>query len=199
MRHPRGKTLKAFDSSGNVIGEFESTGNEQEDIRIAHAIFQKAGLHRNPPSVARQIRNKARDFLRLSFQLHRSITSLGQKCAHYLAPFAVNASFGIELYLKAIAEQNGLPLRGHKLTSLFDALPAAAIDACARIAPSLFHTYDLEQTSDIRQYLVKLDDAFIKWRYSYEYDQEPLIFPIKEALFLLHLLDKVFANLAAKG
>jgi hypothetical protein len=188
MSNSSGKLLKVYAPGGKVVGAIRSTGDTVKDIALAHDVLVRAGYPTKVLTKAQRMRKQARSFARVAFDVFEIMGILGQKSADYLAPFAVNAAFSIELYLKAIGIQNGIRLRGHKLLKLYDALPPGARDAVDRVAPDFVSRHNLEEPPDIRKFLTALNDAFTTWRYSYE-SQTGLLTP-RQALFLLHVLDR---------
>ena len=67
----------------------------------------------------------------------RDLKQMPPKRPRHVVPFVVNASFAVELFLKALSHRHGVFLRGHQLPKRYDRLPEdAALDqsASARVA-----------------------------------------------------------------
>lgn len=104
----------------------------------------------------------------------------------YKGPFIVNAAFSLELYLKCIyliENPNQKIPHFHNLDDIFYALSKDAQDYSIRIFSAtnrglssyqaLKHfTIDFDWT--LQSVLKRASKAFVKWRYSYEYDESDL-------------------------
>lgn len=142
--------------------------------------------------LATRIHKRAKDFARVAFELHARISAHRQQAAYCLAPFAVTSALAIELYLKALASRHRNELRGHGLADLFDKLPLAAVEAISRHTTELISKYQLGEPREMRECLVKLNDSFVHWRYSYEFDSTPIFFLPMHALYCLEVMDRAF-------
>ena len=86
----------------------------------------------------------------------------------YSTPATVNSAFACEVFLKGLLLSYGKPAgKKHKLKELYEALPEDAKEWIKE--NTLIHyggnwtdTFDFEP-------LEKISDAFVEWRYSYEY------------------------------
>lgn len=79
-------------------------------------------------------------------------------------PFAVNATFACELYMKAILMHNsssGTIVKSHKLDDLFSSLPNGA-------KTQIEASYSQNCTSDLNTLLTEVSTAFVDWRYAFE-------------------------------
>lgn len=79
-------------------------------------------------------------------------------------PFAVNATFACELYLKAILmyhSSDGTIAKTHKLDDLFNALSSGA-------KTQIEVSYSQNCTSDLNTLLAEVSTAFVDWRYAFE-------------------------------
>ncbi len=83
-------------------------------------------------------------------------------------PFVVNATFSVELYLKAVLDVYGLKVWGHDLGKLFDKLPGEARKVFEQAAIDISPLYKLEPGSNYASILGSLGKAFEQWRYIYE-------------------------------
>jgi hypothetical protein len=154
--------------NGNVIGEFESTGNFAGDMAEVDRIFREAGL---PPKMnprVQLIRHQAEAFATIAFELFQRAMDLKEQGFSYAITCVVNATFGIELFLKALALKHGLELRGHKLLDLYSSLPQVAKDELTAAANTAVDGYDLDVPLDVPGFLSNLNDAYSTWRYAHE-------------------------------
>lgn len=102
-------------------------------------------------------------------------------------PFVVNAAFSIELYLKTLHRRFGKSATGHQIRNLFDALPAEAQQVVFESGESVKHKHALGEEPQILTYLDQLNEAFVKWRYSYEHQYLSQI-GIPSTVFLIDAL-----------
>jgi hypothetical protein len=83
-------------------------------------------------------------------------------------PFVVNSAFSIELYLKTMHEAHGSPQRGHRLLSLYDALPAETRtmieQAAVASAPGCLPPDETTVPFVFRDFIADLDNSFVEWR-----------------------------------
>jgi len=109
-----------------------------------------------------------------------------------MAPFVVNAVFGIELYLKTLALQHGKTLHGHEIERLFRKLPRAAKQEIERQIATLSVTSrwacGINSIDDLQIVLDELDTAFIDWRYLHENTAKALKITFKPTIFLSEVL-----------
>ena len=190
MNFPKGQTRTLMDSKGNKVGEFPSTGLESEDMRIADRLLNAAGCVTPQLTAGARIYKQAKCFAAVALDLRNKISIHGPQAGRYAQLLIVNAAFAIELYLKALCAKAGLPQRGHELLKLYDALPSDATACISKTSSTLIEKYKIER--ELRACLEGLNNAFQEWRYSYEYDHEPMIVYPSEAIFLIETLDKSF-------
>lgn len=101
-----------------------------------------------------------------------------------IVPFVVNASFACELFLKTLAQLEGVRLRGHTLNELFAALPM-------QVRKQLYHAWitadrreSLDDSETLEAVLNGLSNSFVEWRYTHE--KERVTAPSSASIF--HLL-----------
>ena len=87
----------------------------------------------------------------------------------YTAPATINSAFACEVFMKTILKyQNKKTPKAHKLRDLYEALPK---DLKAYIQHEVSGGYpDLWTNFWGNDYLDKVSNAFVEWRYSYEHD-----------------------------
>lgn len=86
----------------------------------------------------------------------------------YSTPATVNSAFACEVFLKALLLSYGMPAgKKHKLKELYEALPE---DAKEWIKHETLIHYGGSWTDAFGfEHLEQISDAFVEWRYSYEY------------------------------
>ncbi len=103
-----------------------------------------------------------------AFLYERDLKQPVSRKPFHVVPFIVNASFAVELFLKALGHRYGVRLGGHELLSLFEELPLeAAMEvqaASARVAVST----EPPQFQNSTVALTELNSAFVDWRYTHE-------------------------------
>jgi hypothetical protein len=179
--------------NGQVVGEYESTGDIDRDTAMVRDILKSKGLHKEI-SLFQAIYNQAVAFANTSAYLYENDLKHSPRNGFSVAPFTVNAAFSIELYLKALAQKHGISLRGHELLKLYESLPEEAIREIGRVIPKCEKNRNLGEPPDFKGYLSELNNTFLEWRYCYEKDRtgvvriEPTIFVMEvlhEACFLI--------------
>jgi hypothetical protein len=172
--------------NGIVVGEVVSTGDAEHDTRVIRQFLKSKGLHKEI-SLYQAIYNQAVAFANTSAYLYeRDLRRLPRKGIS-AAPFVVNAAFGIELYLKALAQKHSIALRGHELTKLYKALPREALIEIKTVIPQCAANRALNETPNFEAYLGTLNRAFIDWRYSYELKQTGTVH-IEPTIFVMEVL-----------
>lgn len=173
--------MKTVLLNGVIVGEAPVTGDYDRDIEAARQVLKDKGVYK-PVSRFQAMHAQAAAFANTSAYLYERDLKRPPRKGTSAAPFVVNASFSIEVYLKALAQKHGLTLRGHELTKLYKALPKPALAEIDAVIPRCAANRALDEEPDLPQYLRELNDTFVKWRYCYEHDRagqvriEPIIF-----------------------
>lgn len=104
-----------------------------------------------------------------------------------IAPFVVNLTFSMELYLKTLGQIHGTTLKGHDLAALFGQLPPAAVAAIDE-ALSTVQVQGLGTREALESTLRDLARVFERWRYVYELQSGPqvMVQPVLWAANVLH-------------
>jgi uncharacterized protein (DUF2267 family) len=112
-----------------------------------------------------------------------------------VVPFVVNASFACELFLKTLAQREGVRLKGHELIELFAALPM-------HVRQQLHHEWVkvaggemLQDTETLESVPSELSNSFVEWRYTHE--KERIEAPSSASIF--HLLRVLADALVIRG
>jgi HEPN domain-containing protein len=77
-----------------------------------------------------------------------------------LVPAVTNRAFSVELFLKAILENDGVSKKGHKLNELFGLLEQERKTQIVKETGLDSQTFQRD--------LMKISNAFVEWRYLYE-------------------------------
>ena len=104
--------------NGIVVGEVVSTGDVEKDTESVRQFLKVKGLHKEVSNF-QAIFNQAVAFANTSAYLYERDLRRSPRKGVSVVPFVVNATFSIELYLKALAQKHGKALRGHELVQCF--------------------------------------------------------------------------------
>lgn len=155
--------------NGVVVGSHEATGDIEKDIAAVDAFLKEKGLKKDI-STAEAMHGGANSFANVAKDIYEKGLKKSPFHGPSLSPFIVNATFSIELYLKAIHAQLGQMKKGHHLANLYKSLPNKAKQHFVESANSVRPFYKLENGVDIHVCLTALSKAFEQWRYFYEYN-----------------------------
>ena len=167
--------------NGVAVGEVMSTGDMEKDAEAVREFLKSKGLHKEI-SLFQAMFNQAMAFANTSAYLYERDLKRALRKGSSSAPFVVNATFSIELYIKALAEKHGKSLRGHELLKLYRELPKAALADIDSVIPRCAANRALGEAPDLLRYLTDLNNTFVEWRYCYEVERtgpvhiEPVIF-----------------------
>ncbi|MEX3839780.1 hypothetical protein [Paraburkholderia sp. BR10882] len=178
--------MKKLYVNGVLIGEVPATGDIKQDAVIARAFIESKGLHREVTLVQSMFR-QALAFANTSAYLYDKDLKNEPRNGLSAAPFVVNISFAIELYVKTLGRIHGSSLKGHNLLALFDALPAPARVAIEKATPAATAQHAVDGRPTARDCLARLNGVFVEWRYLYEKPNSKEV-KIQEAIFVAHVL-----------
>ncbi len=147
-------------------------------------------MHKHyPTSIQEQMLYQAMDFHRLVRDLDlKNLDREGLKGKPTI--FMVNASFGLEIYLKlAVRISNNIHKRGHDLNKIFDALPTKSKEEIENIVRSIIQKQKItnHQNTTAKSIVEKTKTAFKDWRYRYE-NNKLLDFHCDELIILLYAM-----------
>lgn len=187
MKLPHVKTVLY---NGKPVGTYIATGNREQELEASRAVLLEAGIDLNAGKAAQLTAlGQARSFGVVT----KLIVDAGFKSHPWnpdlVAPLVVNASFCIEVFLKALGKLVGKDLRGHQLNALFDALPMEQQDAIQKEFDNRLPIHRLPPSA-LRDELASMSKAFEQWRYLYEKDTR-LEFEVRVALAVIEALDRV--------
>ena len=172
--------------NGIVVGEVVSTGDLEHDAEAVRQFLKSKGLHKEI-SLYQAIYNQAVAFANTSAYLYERDLRRSPRKGVSAVPFVVNAAFGIELYLKALAQKHGLALRGHELIKLYEALPSKAHMEIEAVTPKCAANRALDEAPNFLAYLKNLNSTFVEWRYSYELERTGAVH-IEPTIFVMEVL-----------
>jgi hypothetical protein len=173
--------LKTVLLNGIAVGQVESSGDTERDAETVRQFLKSKGLHKEV-SLFQAIFNQALAFANTSAYLYERDLRHSPRGGVSVVPFVVNAAFGIELYLKALAQKHGVSLRGHELIKLYRALPPKGLEEIETVTARCAANRALGEPPKFAAYLLHLNNTFVEWRYSYELERtgalhvEPTIF-----------------------
>ncbi len=173
--------------NGIVVGEYESTGDDDKDILIVQGYLKDKGLWRKIELEEMMFR-QAQSFASTANNLYKNDIRKQPRNFYSLAPFVVNAAFSIEIYLKTLHTLYGNRKGGHSLFGLYKSLNKKGKTHINKIADETKHLYKIEKDRDFEKCLNHLDKAFVQWRYLYEDNAEKIEF--MPTLFVMQVLDK---------
>ena len=177
---------KAILLNGIVVGEVQSTGNTDQDAEAVRAFLKEKGLHKEVTPF-QAVFNQAIAFANTSAHVCEKNLRRTPRNGFSPVPFVVNAAFSIELYLKALAQKHGKALRGHELVKLHLSLPTKAHLEINQVIPKCTANRVLGEQPNFTGYLQHLNDAFVKWRYSYELERTGTVH-IEPTIFVMEVL-----------
>jgi hypothetical protein len=170
--------------NGVIVGSYDATGNDLEDIKAVDEWLKEKGIHEEG-SQRDQMHGQANAFAHVANDLYKKGLSKSPFDGKCVSPFVVNATFSIELYLKTIHFSYGNKIRGHHLGALFKDMPKQGIEHYLQASEDIKHKYDLKRTTDIQECLEYISKAFEEWRYIYEYNEIGI--QTSEIRFVLHV------------
>jgi hypothetical protein len=172
--------------NGVAVGEVMSSGDSEHDLEAVRQFLKDKGLHKEI-SLFHAIFNQALAFANTSAYLYERDLRRSPRKGISVVPFVVNAAFGIELYLKALAQKHGVSLRGHELVKLHAALPSVALAEIELVTLRCAVNRALGESPDFVAYLKNLNNTFVEWRYSYELERTGTV-QIEPTIFVMEVL-----------
>lgn len=153
--------------NGEVVGSYETTGDDQKDFELVRAFLRQKGLLRKV-TVNDSMYGQANSFERVATELYEKGLKTSPYKGDCVSPFVVNAVFSVELYLKTIHNVYGNDIRGHHLANIYRKIPDRGKVHIDSAAIDVRSQYQLSAGTDIQSYLDTLSKAFEEWRYLYE-------------------------------
>lgn len=178
--------LKTVLLNGIAVGQVESLGDAERDVETVRQFLKSKGLHKEV-SLFQAIFNQALAFANTSAYLYERDLRCSPRSGVSVVPFVVNVAFSIELYLKALAQNHGVSLRGHELVKLHKALPTKALEKIEAITARCAANRALGEPPRFAAYLVDLNSTFVEWRYSYEVERTGALH-IEPTIFVMEVL-----------
>lgn len=171
--------------NGIVVGEVEATGNIERDLQAIRALLKEKGLHKEV-SENDAMYGQANSFAETANNIYGKDLKHSPYKGSSSAPFVVNATFSIEIYLKTIHHAYGHKVRGHNLENIFKSLPKEAKKIVTDSAIDVRPRYILETGVNIESSLQSLSKSFEQWRYLYEHNK--LTIEIQSIRYAMHVL-----------
>jgi hypothetical protein len=155
--------------NGAWVGSYEATDNEQKDASFIHDLLVGKGLIKEVPQY-NQIHGQANAFAEVANAIYAKDLKVSPYKGSSAPPFVVNATFSVELYLKAVLNIYGVKAWGHDLGKLYREVPEAGKVVFEQAATDVAPRYSLETGEAYIGILENLSKAFEQWRYIYEND-----------------------------
>jgi hypothetical protein len=165
--------LRTVTLNGIAVGEIECTGTIEGNFRAARQLLRRLGLEAPKVSSADRCYSSAFEFATVAFDIMlKHVDKDPTLLSGESLPFAVNAAFSIELFLKALHLLDGVQKHGHKLLGLYNSLPKARRDAIVEAAcqagPHFQQNVDLDPHGYVLRIMSSLNSTFEQWRYIHE-------------------------------
>ena len=155
--------------NGVVVGSHMATGDHAKDAAEVQAILKEKGLYKET-STNDLMYSQANGFAEVAINIYNNGLKESPFKGGGTAPFVVNATFSIELYIKTIHDAYGNKIRGHHLSSLYKGMPKKGKVFFLQAAKDVRSLYNLEDGMDIFSCLESLSKSFEQWRYIYEHN-----------------------------
>ena len=176
--------------AGGREHSFQSTGDPVEDGKIAQRILAEHG--HKPMTRAETMHAHAAGFMEAARLVHNEVLQKevrGRARGLGAAPFVVNASFALEIYLKSIYAYLGAsPPRDHDLGRLLNEIPEAGRSAIQMQIPGFWTGEAARDSYDLAEIVSGLAGAFVGWRYYYEGSGKAPTVHIGKAIYALQVL-----------
>lgn len=153
---------------GKFVGEVPDTGDLKADLAAMSELLRASGAPAPLTKSQATFRQASAFAINASHLFNTGLTGVPPQNPINVIPFAVNAAFAVELYLKTLASVHGLEMRGHDLLELFDQLPPEVLELLRceiALAPP---TEGITDLAGFRVEVERLRHVFVEWRYLYE-------------------------------
>ncbi len=172
---------------GKFVGEYVATDNLEKEHEAAIALLREKGLYQETTR-EQAIFRQALSFATTASYLYQRDLTVVPRNGMSVAPFVVNATFALELYLKTLGLLHDNELRGHDLLSLFDALPSVAHQTLLSNFAKSTSQCGITEMVAFRKEIERLRSAFLEWRYLHERKRASEI-RFAEMIFVMEVLD----------
>ena len=176
-------SLRPLYLNGQIVGEVPITGNPELDVATAERFLVERGLFRETRRIAAML-VQAYSFGKNAQHIYERYLSGPLANPLGMAPFVVNGSFALEIYVKALSEIHGVRPRGHNLQELYGALNPQIHVLLEELTRGYIKAKSLRDIPDFKTCIYSIGNAFEKWRYHYENGTAPLIQPLDMFLSL---------------
>ncbi len=169
--------IKTLILNGVAVGEYLGSDDTEEDLQAARQALRDKGLYK-PPSLIEAMRGQAVAFAAASNLAYERMQKRGPGDPPLtFVPFVVNSAFAVELYVKTLLRAVDIepPKRGHSLVALHALLPAGEQARVQRLCVQHTQDYDPGTVETFAARLVPINEAFVQWRYAYEYERAGMV------------------------
>lgn len=161
--------------NGAKVGEFEASDDYQVEKKRMEALLKSKGLWQET-SKEQAMFNHAYAFAHTASKLYKTIQTDRSQLNKAAVPFVVNITFALEIYLKTLAQINGIKLKGHKLKKLFDQLPDHYQERIRADYPKYAKKYHVDPQFEVEKLLASINKAYVTWRYTYEIEPSEIFY-----------------------
>jgi hypothetical protein len=181
--------LKVF-FDGKFVGEVPETGDREANLKAMSALLRARGAPAPLTRSQAAFRQASAFAINAQHLFNAGLVGVPPRNPMNVIPFAVNAAFAVELYLKTLGFVHGRKLHGHNLLSLLDDLPAEAKDQLRLEIARAPATEGIKDFDGFRTEVARVRHVFKEWRYLHERDSAPEI-RFHEFIHVLNVLHNI--------
>lgn len=167
-------SLKPIYLNDRIVGEVPATGDVDLDMQTVVKFLEERGLFRETGRIASML-FQAYSFGKTARRIYDLYLCGLPANPIGVAPFVVNGSFALEIYIKTLAEIHGTTLRGHNLSKLYEALDPQIQTLLEQITQGYIKAKNLQGIIGFSPCICAVGNAFEKWRYHYEEGTAPTV------------------------
>jgi len=184
------KDLRKLFFEGKFVGKVPDTGDLQADLKAMSELMRARGAPAPLTRPQAAFRQASAFAINAQHLFNSGLVGAPPSNPTNAIPFAVNAAFAIELYLKTLGFVHGRKLHGHNLLSLLDELPAEAKDLLRLEIARAPATEGIKDFNGFRTEVARVRHVFKEWRYLHERDSAPEI-RFLEFIHVLNILHNI--------
>lgn len=171
------------------VGEIETTGDWEKDIEVGRRFLEKNGY--KGTTVIEAMFRQAFSFALIAGHIYEEyLQKLSANAVFGAAPFVVNSTFCIEIYLKTLHRLQGNSVKGHSLAELYDSLSDEHKNMISGAANRYSSQFSLSMPVQFIDFITDLNNCFVDWRYIYEKNRTKEV-RIEPTLFMIKVLHEV--------
>jgi hypothetical protein len=175
---------------GKFVGEVPDTGDAQADLKAMSTLLTERGVAAPLTRPQAAFRQASAFAINAQHLFNTGLIGAPPSNPMNVIPFAVNAAFAIELYLKTLGFVHGRKPHGHNLLDLLDDLPAEAKEQLRLEIARAPATTGIKDFDGFRTEVGRARNVFKEWRYLHERSSAPEI-RFLEFIHVLNVLHNV--------